>query len=130
MHNKPVVNYNVARGEVWERLIILKDRRTRRKRVPVAAAVTVSVNDVKYVIPSEITSEGGVLMQMTANNTEWLVDGDHPWDMVATVSRSALLTSTPYAETVVVSGTLHVSTYENLTPMASDGVPTALELLA
>ncbi|NDC89313.1 MAG: hypothetical protein EB075_11025 [Bacteroidetes bacterium] len=63
---------------------------------------------------------------MTANNTEWLADGEYDWDLVATVSRSALLTSTPLAETVVVHGKLVVSTYDNLTPMDSDGVPTAL----
>jgi hypothetical protein len=73
-----------------------------------------------------ITSEGGLLLTMTANNTEWLADGEYDWDLVATVSRSALLTSTPLAETVVVHGKLVVSTYNNLTPMDSDGVPTAL----
>ena len=127
---KAQINYTVDRGELWERLLILKDRRTRRKRVPVEAAATVLVDGVKYVIPSEITSEGGVLLTMSASNTEWLEDGEYQWDMVATVSRSALLTSTPLTETLVVYGNLTVQTYDNITPMSSDGVLTPLEVLA
>jgi len=50
--------------------------------------------------------------------------------MVATVSRAALLVSTPVAETLVVSGTLTVQNYDNITPMDSDGSPTALEVVA
>ena len=63
---------------------------------------------------------------MSAENTEWLSDGEYDWDMVATISRSALLTSTPLSEMVVVYGKLKVQTYANLTPMDSDGQTTAL----
>ena len=90
------------------------------------ASASVKIGDTIYILPTEITSEGGILLTMTGNNTEWLEDGEYLWDVVATVSRSALLTSTPLAETVVVHGTLTVSTYDNLTTMDSDGVPTAL----
>lgn len=127
---KAQVNYTVDRGEVWERLLILKDRRTRRKRVPVEAAASILVGTTKYVIPTTITSEGGVLLELSAANTEWLEDGEYAWDMVATVSRSALLTSTPLTETLVVAGTLTVITYDNITPMASDGVTEALAVVA
>lgn len=127
---KTQVNYKVERGEVWERLLIIKDRRTRRKRVPTEASATILIDDVKYALPTEITSEGGVFLTMTPSNTEWLVDGEYPWDLVATVSRSALLTSTPLMETVVVYGTITVSTYNNITPMNSDGVTEALEVVA
>jgi len=120
------LNYTVMRGEPWERLIIPKDRRTRRKRVPTEADASVKIGDTIYILPVEITAEGGLLLTMTANNTEWLEDGEYLWDVVATVSRSALLTSTPLSETVVVRGTLTVSTYDNLTPMDSDDNPTAL----
>lgn len=128
--NKAKVDYSVSRGEIWERLLILKDKRTRRKRVPTQVAATVRINDVDYVIPAEITSEGGVLLTMTGNNTEWLPNGDYDWDLVATVSRSALLTSTPLSETLVVYGKLKVTTHENITPMSTDGNPVALEVRA
>lgn len=122
-------NYTIQKGEVWERLIIIKDKRTHRKRVPTEADATLLINSVKYVIPVEITSEGGVLLSMTAENTEWLGAGEFAWDMVAKVSRSALLTSTPITQLLVVKGTLTVEDQGNLTPLESDGVTTPLVAL-
>jgi len=127
---KTEINYFITRGEKWERLIILKDKRTRRKRVPTEAAASVLINDVKYAIPVEITAEGGVSLTMSASNTEWLADGSYSWDLVVTVSESALLTSTPLVEVVAVYGTLTVDTYDNITPMDSDGVTEALTVVA
>lgn len=122
-------NYTVKRGEVWERLILLKDRRTRRKRVPVEAQATILIDGTKYVIPTEITFEGGVKLVMSSLNTEWLEDGVYPWDMAVIVSRSAALTSTPLAQTIAVYGTITVRTYDNITPLLSDNEPEALEEL-
>ena len=127
--NKTKIDYRIRRGEKWERLIILKDRRTRRKRVPTECAASVLIGDVKYVIPTYITSEGGIELTLSATNTEWLSDGTYSWDLVVTVSESALLTSTPLVEVVAVYGTLSVDTYDNITPMESDGVTTALAVV-
>lgn len=127
---KAKVDYHAWRGEVWERMLILKDRRTRRKRVPTEAAATIKVDGVNYVIPVSVTSEGGILLTLTSNNTEWLGAGEYDWDCVATTSRSALLTSSPLSETVVVYGTITVLEHENLTPLASDGNPEALVVRA
>lgn len=130
----PTVNYTIERGEHWERLIVPKDRRTRRRRVPTEAAASLRIatgdNAGDYVIPTDITSEGAVLLTLTAAQTEWLAVGTYAWDMVVTVSTSALLTSTPLRETVVVKGTLTVTEYDNITPMDSDGAGTALTAVA
>jgi hypothetical protein len=126
MAKKTKIDYTVDRGELWERMVVLKDRRTHRKRVPTEVSASVKVGDTVYVIPTEVTSEGAVLLTMSAENTEWLPAGTYDWDMVATVSRSALLTSTPLSEMMVVYGTLTVQTFDNLTPMDSDGQTTAL----
>jgi hypothetical protein len=126
MAKKTKIDYTVDRGELWERLVVLKDRRTHRKRVPTEVSASVKVGDTVYVLPTEITSEGAVLLTMSAENTEWLPAGTYDWDMVATVSRSALLTSTPLSEMLVVYGSLTVQTFDNLTPMDSDGQTTAL----
>lgn len=120
-------NYRIRRGEIWERLIVPKDRRTRRKRVPSQAAATILIGDVKYVIPTSISSEGGVLLSLTPANTMWLDAGEYRWDMALTVSRSALLTSTPLTETLAVSGVITVEDNGNLTPMASDSLSESLE---
>lgn len=122
-------NYTATKGVIWERLIIIKDRRTHRKRVPTVANATILVNSVKYVIPAEITSEGGILLSLSAENTEWLGAGEFSWDMVAKVSRSALLTSTPIAELHIVKGVLTVEDTANITPLESDGVATPLVAL-
>lgn len=122
-------NYSIQRGEIWQKLLIFKDKRTRRRRVPAEAAATVLIDDVKYVLPVEITSEGGVLISLTPENTEWFEDGEYRWDAVVTISRSAMLTTAPTMETVPVYGTLTFTTYDNLTPMESDGNPEALEVL-
>ena len=126
MAKKSRIDYTVDRGELWERLVVLKDRRTHRKRVPTEVSASVKVGDTVYILPSEVTSEGAVLLTMSSENTEWLPAGEYDWDMVATVSRSALLTSTPLSEMVVVHGKLTVQTFDNLTPMDSDGQTTAL----
>lgn len=127
---KTKIDYFITRGEKWERLIILKDKRTRRKRVPTEAAASVLIDGVKYVIPVEITAEGGVSLTLSSSNTEWLSDGSYPWDLVVTVTESALLTSTPLVEVVAVYGNLTVETYDNITPMDSDGVTEALAVVA
>lgn len=139
---KANVDYVLVRGEIWQRLIVIKDRRTHRKRVPQSCAATIKVGTTKYVIPTEVTSEGAVLLKMSANNTEWLAEGTYEWDLVATVSRSALLL-TPISsdgidatadddlsEMLIAQGTIEVVNYENLTPMDSDGNPTALEVVS
>jgi len=71
------MDYTIDRGEVWERLIVLKDRRTHRKRVPTEVAASVLVGDTKYVIPTEVTAEGAVLLSLSANNTEWFTVGEY-----------------------------------------------------
>ena len=117
---RQTLNYSIKRGEVWERLVMIKDRRTRRVRKPTAAAASVLISGVAYTIPCSITSEGGVLLEMTPEQTKWLVAGTYPWDAVATVSRSQRFTQTPASETVILSGTLTVESYDAITPMAVD----------
>ena len=78
------------------------------------------ISGVAYTIPTTITSEGGVLLEMTAEQTKWLAAGTYQWDAVATVSRSQRFTQSPSYETVLLSGELTVETYDAITPMAID----------
>lgn len=126
---RQVLNYQIERGELWERLVVIKDRRTHRKRHPTEAKAVVLIDNVKYTIPSTVSGEGGVLLSLSAKNTEWLVDGAYRWDMEIVVSRSASFLSGPTMQTIAVGGTLTVRTYDNLAPMLSDGNPIALDLL-
>lgn len=119
---RQTVNYTMQRGEVWERLIMLKDRRTRRVRKPTQVSACVLINDVSYYLPSIVTSEGGVLLSLSPEQTKWFVDGTYTWDAVATVSRSQMFTAYPEAEQVVLNGTITVSSYANITPLEVDAL--------
>ena len=123
--NKAKVDYTITREEIWERLLILKDGRTHRKRVPTEAKASLLVDGVYYEIPLAITSEGGVLMSMTAANTAWLEAGVYDWDLVATVSRSALLTSTPLSKEKIAYGKLTVVDNDSITPLCPVPSPLA-----
>lgn len=127
-------DFTIDRGEVWERLIMIKDRRTHRRRVPTEAAASLRIvvgDDAgDYILPCDITSEGGVMLSLSPGNTEWLVPGTYPWDMVVTVSRTPTWTETTEEQTVVVRGTLTVNEYVNITPLDSDGMPEPLEAVA
>ncbi len=117
------INYSLQREAVWERLILIKDRRTRRVRKPTKAAACIKVGLTSYYLPSAITTEGGLLLFLNPQQTKWLADGEYAWDGVATVSRSQSFTSQPDYEDVVFKGTITVSTYANITPLAVDTLP-------
>lgn len=125
------LDYSLQRGEVWERLVVIKDRRTRRVRTPVQVAASIDINGTAYYLPSAVTAEGAVLLALSPQETKWLTDGTYTWDMVATISRSQAFTSTPLSEEVVLTGTITVSSYANITPMEVDDLaPVALTPVA
>lgn len=124
-----VQDYHIERGEAFDRLIIIKDRRTHRRRVPTEAKAVVLMDGIKYYLPQYITSEGGIMLSLTVYQTEWMTPGEWPFDVEAKISRSPMLTSTPLVETIAVKGTLFVSTYSNLSPLLSDGVMTPLQVV-
>lgn len=130
------MNYTIDRGEVWERSIVPKDKRTHRKRVPTAAAAYITAGSIAaptvladYLIPTEITSDGSVHISMTAANTLSLPAGTWAWDMQITCSRSAMLTSTPLAEVLVVRGTITVRDVTSIAPFPASQTITPLELV-
>lgn len=124
-----VQDYHVERGEAFDRLVIIKDRRTHRRRVPTEAKATVLMDGIKYALPQYITAEGGVMLSLSPYQTEWMLPGEWPFDIEAKISRSPLLTSSPLVETIVMKGTIFVSTYSNLSPLLSDGTTSALQVV-
>ena len=115
-------DYEMIRGEFFERLIIIKDKRTHRRRVPTEAAATMLIapeGEAAYtvVIPTTLNNEGGVLLSLTPDETYDIPEGEWQWDMVVTISTSPTMLSTPLQEVRPVSGTITVVSYENITPM-------------
>lgn len=126
-----VRDYRITRGETWKRLIVIRDRRTRRRRVPTDAYAALRIDTGEkagdYYIPAVIIHEGAVELRLMPENTLWLPVGTFNWDLVAKVSRSPYFTSTTIDEVVVVKGALEVIEYDPITPMDTDLViPTPL----
>ena len=102
------VNYNVVRGLPWSRLIILKDRRTRRLLKPTEARSFIKTSALgKKEITVEITSEQGILLSLTGEETQDLPLGELSYDVLATVND---------VTRPVAKGTILVTPLDNITP--------------
>lgn len=117
MTNK--VNYSIDKGLPWERLIIVRDKRTHRVIRPISARASVKTSTTgRKEITTLITSEGGIMLCLTEEDTADLPVGDLKYDVLATYVRNA-----PYSGTgdqitrPVAAGTLTVTALDNITPM-------------
>ena len=79
------VNYDITRGLPWERLILVKDRRSHRVVTPTAARayIKTGVNSLLEVA-TEVTSENGIQLSLTAAQTTDLPTGELAYDVWAT----------------------------------------------
>jgi len=101
---------HIRRGEYWQRLIIVKDKRTRRiVHVTVASAMMQAASSsVKIPITCVVdASRGSILMVMSEAETADLVDGTYSYDVVADAGRLR----------TIETGTIEVSTVAQITPL-------------
>ena len=117
MTNK--VNYSIDKGLPWERLIIVRDKRTHRVIRPISARASVKTSTTgRKEMTTIITSEGGIMLCLTEEDTADLPVGDLKYDVLATYVRNA-----PYSGTgdqitrPVAEGTITVTALDNITPM-------------
>lgn len=117
MTNK--VNYSIDKGLPWERLIIVRDKRTHRVIRPISARASVKTSTTgRKEMTTIITSEGGIMLCLTEEDTADLPVGDLKYDVLATYVRNA-----PYSGTgdqitrPVAAGTITVTALDNITPM-------------
>lgn len=123
------VKYTATRGLPWERLVIVRDRRTHRVVRPIEcwARVKTGTYSVKE-IHTQVTSEGGILLTLSASETQDLPLGDLEFDVMAITYKTQSLvygSLTTYAvnssgETVtrpVVKGTISVSALDTVTSL-------------
>lgn len=107
-HTAHTVNYNVVRGLPWERLIILKDRRTHRQLKPTEARSFIQTGSLsKKEVTVDITREQGLLLSLTAEETQDLPLGELQYDVLATVNE---------VQRPVAKGTIIVTALDNITP--------------
>jgi len=127
-----VVNYTVTQGIPWERLIIVRDRRTHRIRRPIEAWARIKTNGATVAtITCNITSEGGIMLSLTKEETKDLPVGVLDYDVMATVSKKqslvyGSLTTYPGVDTgetitqPVAKGTLTVSALNTVTSLEQE----------
>lgn len=105
------VKYTISKGLPWERLVVVKDRATRRPIKPTTAwgAIRTGTN-VTVPLNVSITSEGGLLLYLTDLETLDLPVGDLDFDVVAVINRSSSVAGAwEEVITPVVAGTVSVS---------------------
>lgn len=104
------LKYHIRRGEYWQRLVIVKDKRTHRV-TPVTTATAlmqVSSSSVKIPIGCTVSTQGGILLVLSEEETSSLVDGEYSFDIVADPT-DRLRT--------VARGVIEVSTVPQITPL-------------
>lgn len=117
------VKYSATQGIPWERLIIVRDRRTHRVRRPVQCWARIKTGTLTVApITTTITSEGGILLSLTAEQTKDLPVGELKFDVMAVMPKYQVLTATNFASYEVSSST------ETITEPVARGVLTVSAL--
>lgn len=104
-----LINYTLTRGLPWERLLIIKERRTRSLLRPTDARAYIKTGDLTVAeITVTITKEQGLLLSLTAEETQDLPIGGLSFDVLATVDG---------VQRPVAEGTIDVSALDTITPL-------------
>ena len=108
-HQSKTVNYTLTKNLPWERLLIIKNTRTHRLLYPTDARafVRTGTNLVKE-LTTTLTTENGILLSLTAEETQDLPVGDLSYDVLATIAG---------VQRPVARGTISVSALDNITPL-------------
>lgn len=78
------VTYTATQGIDWDRLVVVKDRRTRRVIRPIECWARIKTGDLTVApIRTLVTSEGAILLSLTAEETKSLPVGELEFDVIA-----------------------------------------------
>jgi hypothetical protein len=106
------VNYDIIRGLPWERLILVKDRRSHRVVTPSAARAYIKTGTNSLLeVATEVTGENGIQLSLTAAQTTDLPTGELAYDVWATCRLYGA-----DVEKQVSKGLVNVSTVDRITP--------------
>ena len=124
------IKYRATQGLYWERLIMVKDKATRRVIRPIDAWANIKTGEYSIKeVNCFITSEGGILLQLTEEDTADLPVGELSFDVIATYYKYQRLTygsltasygATGSGDTVtqpVAKGIIKVEALNNITPL-------------
>jgi hypothetical protein len=108
-HRAHTVNYSITRGLPWERLIIVKDRRTHKQIKPTEARAYLQTGPLaKKELTVDLTSENGIMLSLSAEETQDLPLGKLQYDVLATIND---------IQRPVARGTIVVTALDNITPL-------------
>jgi hypothetical protein len=103
------VKYTIVRGLPFERLILVKDRRTHRLVKPTDSRSYIKTSDLgRMEITTTITSENGILLNLTGEETQDLPLGELMYDVIATIND---------VQRPVAQGTITVTALDTVTPL-------------
>jgi len=106
------VNYDIIRGLPWERLILVKDRRSHRVVTPSAARAYIQTSTTSVLeVTTAVTGENGIQLSLTAAQTTDLPAGELAYDVWATCRLYGA-----DVEKQVSKGLVNVSTTDRITP--------------
>jgi hypothetical protein len=100
-------DYTLERGESWDRLIIVKDRRTHRPLKVTACQGYMRNGALTQTLNAQVSSEHGVYLTLDEFETWALLDGEYPYDVVATIAAE---------DRIVQSGTIKVASVSQISP--------------
>lgn len=113
------LEYTLTKGLPWQRLIIVRDNWTRRIQKPLDAWAVVKTSEIsKMSFTVHITSEGGILLSLTEEETKDLPSGDLSFDVIATLPKRSMFNGDSTTITrPVAEGIISVSNMGNITPI-------------
>lgn len=95
--------------------MVVKDRRTHRILTPSDAWATIKTSaSTKKSIPLYLTSDGGIMLYLTAEETRELPTGELPYDVVAVISQHSALAGGDWTDITVpvATGTITVTSVD------------------
>lgn len=108
-HRVQTVNYTLSRGLPWERLIIIRERFNHWLLKPTDARAYIKTGDLTLAeVTVTITSENGLMLSLTAEETQDLPTGDLSYDVWATIGG---------IQRPISKGTITVSALDNISPL-------------
>jgi hypothetical protein len=112
------LTYHATKGLPWERLIIVKDKASRRIQKPIDAWGVIKTGDVtRKEFATSITSEGGIVIYLSDIDTNDLPVGNLEFDVMATIPTRSLYAGTVNVTKPVAKGTIKVSALDTYTPL-------------
>lgn len=117
-HSVSTLKYHLTKGVPWERLIIVKDKDTRRILKPLDAWGSIRVGDIgRKDFQVAITTEGGIVIHLTADDTLDLPNGTLEFDVIAQINKRSLYSGNTVVSEKVAQGTIEVSGIDAISPV-------------